>query len=298
MHPKDGPRRGAWLVRTLVLLLALVAIGYAGAVLWVVSQETTLVFQAGRPLGPHRPSMPYEQVELTRADGARQFAWVMPNGAPSDDLPWLLYLHGNASTIASRGNIAHYERLRALGLHVFAPEYRGFGGLDGVPSEPSLGTDALAAYEYLRSHYGVFPERIVIYGWSLGAAVAVDLASRVPQAAVILEGAPASLVTIGQQRYPWLPIRLLMRNPFDAVRKVGRIASPMLFIHSPEDVVIPIAEGRRLYEAAGSAKKFVEVRGGHIDASTVDEAVFYRAVGEFLEELNVLPVAAARQGPG
>ena len=91
-------------------------------------------------------------------------------------------------------NILHYERLRALGLNVMAPEYRGYGGVEGSPSEAGLADDAGRAYEYLREHEHVDPRRIVIYGWSLGSAVAVTLASRVDEAAVILEGAPASVV--------------------------------------------------------------------------------------------------------
>ena len=98
------------------------------------------------------------------------------------------------------------------------------------------------------------PRRIVVYGWSLGSAVAVDLVSRVDEAAVILEGAPASLVAIGARRYPYFPIRLLIRNPFESILKIGRIGSPVLFLHSPEDAVIPFEEGRKLFDAAPFAE--------------------------------------------
>ena len=90
----------------------------------------------------------------------------------SDDGPWALYLHGNAATIASNINISHYRQLRRVGLNVLAPEYRGFGGLDGPPTEAALGADARAAYDYLRGTRGIAASRIVIYGWSLGSAVA------------------------------------------------------------------------------------------------------------------------------
>jgi uncharacterized protein len=122
----------------------------------------------------------------------------------------------------------------------------------------------------------------VIFGWSLGAAVAVDLASQVDARVVILEGAPASIVDIGQQRYPYFPIRLIIRNPFQAIEKVARIRAPLLFLHSPEDVIVPFTEGRRLFEAAPSPKTFVEVRGGHINSSEVDHDVFYSAVKKAL----------------
>jgi uncharacterized protein len=278
-----------WLTlrRAIFVLVGVCVLSYLGAILYLVTQETRLVFQAGRPLAESRPSFPYEQIDLPRPDRARQFAWVMKQSDP-DSSPWLLFLHGNASTIASRMNILHYTELRAFGLNVIAPEYRGYAGLDGVPSESSLIADATAAYEFMRSRAHVPANRIVIYGWSLGSAAAVTLASKVPEAAVILEGAPASVVAIGQQRYPLLPVRLIMRNPFESIRRIGMIKAPLLFLHSPEDTVIPILEGRRLYDAAPEPKTFVEVRGGHIYASEVDRRTFFDAIRSFLATNHLL----------
>jgi uncharacterized protein len=248
----------------------------------MMSQETRLVFAAGRPLAADRPSPPFEQVDLVRPEGARVFGWVLPHPDAAADAPWLLYLHGNRATVASRANIVRYEQFRALGLNVFAPEYRGFGGLDGTPTEAGVTADARAAYDYLREILGIPPGRIIIFGWSLGSAVAVNLASEVEAAAVILEGAPSSLVAIGQRDYPWLPVRLVMRNPFESILKVRRVAAPILFLHSPEDGVIPIEEGRRLFATAREPKQFVEIRGGHVDPAEVDPHTYFGAVGLFL----------------
>ena len=119
------------------------------------------------------------------------------------------------------------------------------------------------------------PHSIIIYGWSLGAAVAVDLASRVPPAAMILEGAPASLVDLAGRRYPFFPLRLFMRSSFDSIWKIGAIPAPILFVHSTDDEVIPVSEGRRLHEAGRGAKMFVELRGG---------TWRHRSVGRVLEQ--------------
>jgi hypothetical protein len=213
----------------------------------------------------------------------------MQTSPTGDDAPWILFLHGNAATIAARVNIAHYAELRKLGLNVMAPEYQGFGGLDGLPTESALAADARAAYDYLHTVRGIPPSRLVLYGWSLGSAVAVTLASNVEAAALIVEGAPASLVDIGRQQYPFFPVRLLMRNPFDSIRRIDRVRAPMLFLHSPEDAVIPIAEGRKLYDAARGDKTFVEVRGGHVNATTVDTVRFYGAIRAFLAAHRLLP---------
>lgn len=283
--------------RVLVAVALVAAVAYAAALVWLISQETRLVFRAPSRLGDARPAFDYSQVTLPREDRLEQFAWIMRPDPPAAPTTWLLYLHGNAATVATRTNIARYRELRAMGMNILAPEYRGFAGLDGTPTESSLDKDARAGYEYLRRDLKVAPERIVIFGWSLGAAVAVNLASQVDSSAVILEGAPASLVAVGQQRYPIFPIRLVMRNPFESVLKVGRVKSPMLFLHSPEDVVIPIAEGRRLFDAVKADKTFVEVRGGHVYAAEKDGDAYWSAVRSFLEKRGLIEVTRPRALP-
>lgn len=273
--------------RLLAGLALLPIVAYAGAMVWLVTQETALIFQAGRPLGDLRPQTPYEQVFLD-AESGRQPAWVMRARANPEARPWVIYLHGNDANIATRMNIVHYDQLAKLGVNVLAPEYRGFAGLAGVPTEQGLARDARSAYDYARRHLGAAPQRIVIYGWSLGSAVAVNLASQVDEAAVILEGAPASIVAIGEQRYPFFPIRYLIRNPFESIARIGQVKSPLLFLHSPEDAVIPIAEGRRLFDAAPQPKQFVEVAGGHVYASERDPR-FFPAVRSFLHAHGLLP---------
>ena len=173
-------------------------------------------------------------------------------------------------------------------MNVLAPEYRGFGGVGGVPTEAGLAEDATRAYAYLRNVRRVDARRIVIYGWSLGSAVAVTLASRVEEAAVILEGAPASIVEIGQRRYPYFPVRLLIRNPFESILRIGKIGAPVLFLHSPEDEVVPIMEARRLFDAAPQPKQFVEVSGTHKFASEKDPR-FFPAIRTFLQGLQLIP---------
>lgn len=281
-------RRHPWRRRLLRLAVTL-ALLYAVVIGYLVANETRLIFQHGRPLGPARPAPPATLVEYVGPDGTAQPAWRVTDGeAPPGDV-WVLFLHGNAATIGSRTNVAHYDRLRGLGLNVLAPEYRGFAGTPGTPSEASVGADARAAWDYLRGHEQIPASRIVIYGWSLGSAVAVTLAAGVDEGAVILEGAPASIAAIGALQYPYIPVRLVIRNPFDSIDRIGRIGAPVLFLHSPDDAVIPIGEGRRLFEAARPPRTFVEVRGGHVEASETDPAAFYGAIRDFLEVNGLLP---------
>jgi fermentation-respiration switch protein FrsA (DUF1100 family) len=267
------------LPRVLAATIVLAVLAYGGAMLWLVANETRLIFQAQATIGDRRPAAPFE---------IAGHSWLMRTAEAPGSRPWVIFLHGNASTIGSRMNILHYEQLRALGLNVMAPEYRGYGGVEGAPTEAGLAEDATRAYQYLCEHERVNPRRIVIYGWSLGSAVAVTLASRVDEGAIILEGAPASIVDIGQQRYPYFPIRLLIKNPFESIARIGDVGSPLLFLHSPEDAVIPIAEGRRLFDAAPQPKQFVEVSGGHVYASEKDPR-FFPAIRTFLRAQRLLP---------
>ena len=273
--------------RIAAALLAGALLAYAGIMVYLVSHETAIVFQADLPMGPLRPAAPFDIVEVPRPDGTTQIIWVMPNATDVAARPWAIFLHGNGAPISSRLNILHYERLRQLGLNVIAPEYRGYAGTSGVPTEGGVEADGRAAYDYLRSRLNVPSDRIVAFGWSLGSAVAVDVASHVPLAALILEGAPSSLVDIGQIRYPYMPIRLLMRNPFDSIRKIGAVRAPKLFLHSPEDTIVPIDEGRKLFEAATQPKEFIEVNGGHVYAAEKDPS-FFPAVAAFLKAQGLL----------
>src|SRR5215831_7438034 len=152
--------------RVLVGLLILSLVSYGGAIVWLIVNETRLVFEAGRAVGRFTPSPPLEEISVTGATGPRQRIWVMRASASAEasadksasaeasaDKPWVFFLHGNAATIASRMNVVHYEHLRALGLNVVAPEYRGFGGLDGVPTEAGIEDDARAAYDAVRERF-------------------------------------------------------------------------------------------------------------------------------------------------
>ena len=276
--------------RVVAGLFVTVVLAYLGAIAWLMANETRLIFKAVTTLGDRRPAMPYEEVVLPlRGDGPPSGrVWLMPGAGAAPDATWVIFLHGNDSNIGSRLNLLHCEQLRALGVNVMAPEYRGFGGLGGIPTEQGLVDDARRWYDYLRAQKHVAPARIVIYGWSLGSAVAVTLASQVEEAAVVLEGAPASVVAIGQQQYPFFPIRLIIRNPFESIQRVRDIHAPVLFLHSPEDALIPIAEGRKLYEAASPPKQFVEISGGHVYASERDPN-FFPAIRTFLRAQRLLP---------
>jgi uncharacterized protein len=269
-----------------IAVLALVF--YVGLLVLLRLNESRLIYApgSGRILTPPpgELGLPVRRVEIPTDDGLTLVAWVIPGERSTD--PWLLICHGNGGNISDAGRPFHYAGLREVGLNLFAFDYRGYGESEGKPSEPGLYRDADAAYRYLRDSLRVAPDRIVIFGHSLGSAVAVDLAARVPAASLILDGALTSVTDRGQELYPFMPVRWIAGSRYASIEKIGNLRLPKLFLHAERDEVIPIAHGRRLYEAAPPPKRFVALAGGHGDAFDVDSATYYGAIRTFLAELS------------
>lgn len=269
-------------------LLAVAALGYLVILLVLRLSESRMLYVPGgsRTLldPPTELDLDVRRVTVTASDGVRLVSWAMPVSEGSGY--WLLICHGNAGNLSEAGRPYHYAGLRALGLSLFAFDYRGYGESEGAPSEDGLYRDADAAYRYLRDTLEVPAERIVLFGHSLGSAVAVQLAGRVPAAGLILDGALTSVVDRAQELFPYAPVRWIAASRYSSIERVGELALPKLFLHARGDEVIPLAHGRRLYEAAAPPKRFVELRGTHGDAFEVDSAAYYGAIGRFVAELG------------
>jgi pimeloyl-ACP methyl ester carboxylesterase len=225
-----------------------------------------------------------QRVEIPTEDGVRLVAWVIP-AASGAESRWLLICHGNAGNLSEFDRPLHYAGLARLGLSLLAFDYRGYGESEGIPSEQGLYRDAQAAYRFLREQLGVPPNQILIFGHSLGSAVAVDLASRVPSAGLILEGAMTSVLQRGQELYPFIPVRWLAASRYPSIEKIRQVTAPKLFLHATGDEVIPFSHGRRLFEAAPPPKTFVQLRGGHGDAFDVDSSAYFGSIQRFLADL-------------
>jgi fermentation-respiration switch protein FrsA (DUF1100 family) len=275
-----------------ITLLAALAAAYLALLVALRVSESRLSYVPGaRALAPPPPDLGLspERVEIPSTDGVTLVAWIIR--APSSDSAgrWLLVCHGNAGNLSDASRPEHYAGLRALGLNLLAFDYRGYGESGGQPTERGLYEDAEAAYRYLWETVGVPPERIVLFGHSLGSAVAVELATRVPAAGLVLDGALASVVERAQEVYPYIPVRWIARSRFASIEKIGRVRIPKLFLHARADEVIPFAHGRRLYEAAAQPKSFVALAGGHGDAFEVDSAGYFGAIARFLQVLPAAP---------
>ncbi len=215
------------------------------------------------PTPPIAGASTVEEVWLDAGDGVRVHGlYARGTGTIGD----LLFFHGNAGNLYDR--LDNVALLLQLGLNVLIMDYRGYGKSEGSPSESALYADGLLAYRHLTETRGVDPARLVIFGRSLGATVAVELATREPAAAVILESAFTSAEELGRVHYGFLPGMLFraLTHQFDSLSKVQRLTAPVLYIHGTVDNIVPISMGRRLYDASPQPKEWYEIDGaGHND---------------------------------
>jgi len=249
-------------------LLALVVLGYGAIITFLKVNEDAMVF-SGTALGQgpgavpdDSVTVPWDSLRFMAADGVGVF--LVESRLPDrPDAPWVIFFHGNGMLVGSPGSVDRYRLLREAGFQVLAVEFRGYGmSAEGPPSEAGVYADGRAGWEYLTNELGVAPGRIILYGWSLGGGVATHLASEVPAAALITEGAFTDLPAVGQRMYPWLPVSLIMKNRFDNLGRAGSLALPWLIFHSDNDAVIPYVHGQALAEAAGDGR-LVTLHTGH-----------------------------------
>jgi fermentation-respiration switch protein FrsA (DUF1100 family) len=258
-----------WLIGVLVVFGGFVAFMY-------FAQRSLMYFPDTRRTPPADAGLPgAQEVVLDTADGEKVIVWHLP---PRGNKPVMLYFHGNGGSLAYR-----VDRFRALtgdGTGLVALSYRGYGGSTGSPTEPGLLADGYATYDFAVARYPA--ERIVLFGESLGTGVAIALAAERKVDRIILQAPFTSAVDIGAAAYPFLPVRLLMKDQFRSDERIGKVKVPILILHGALDWVVPLAYGERLYKMANEPKRLVRFpRGDHND---LDSQGAQAAVREFLSE--------------
>ena len=244
-------------------------------------EERLIFFPVRYPDGDwDAPGIGREDVYFRTADGVRLHGWFCE--VPDADFV-VLFSHGNAGNLTHRdGSIRFWQR--QVHASVFIYDYRGYGRSEGSPNERGVYADARAAYAWLRDEKRIAPERIVLFGESIGAAVSVQLGVEVPHRALVLESAFTSAVAMGVRQYPWLPVRWMMRNRFDSLAKIGRHRGPVFVAHGTQDSIVPFEMGRTVYEHANEPKRLYAVEGAdHNDLPWVGGESYYRAIRGFLE---------------
>ena len=221
----------------------------------------------------------YQDLTLRTKDGVDISAWYVP---AKNARGFVLFCHGNAGNISHR--LDSIRIFHGLGLGVLIFDYRGYGRSKGAPDEEGTYRDAEAAWDYLVNSLHVNPEKVIFFGRSLGSAVAAETALQKQEGVLIMESGFTSVPDLGSNFYPYLPVRLLSKYRYASIEKVGKIKMPKLFIHSPEDEIVPYEQGRRLFERAGEPKEFLQLAGGHNEGFLLSGRTYIEGLDGFLSQ--------------
>ncbi|MCR4338114.1 MAG: alpha/beta hydrolase [Candidatus Omnitrophica bacterium] len=256
--------------------------------LYVRFLETTTAFIPSRDFfaTPKSHGLDYQDVAIKTEDGVSLHGWWVPSIRIPPSKTTVLFLHGNAGNIGDRTE--KIMALNHLGVHVLIIDYRGYGASQGTPSETGLYRDAKAAFDWLRQRPENGDHKIIVYGESLGGAVAIDLATHRSVDGLILDSTFPCAEDVAKIVAPFVPSFLLSMK-FDSLQKIENVKVPKLFMHSPADEVIPFALGWKLYEKAPMPKEFVELGGGHNDWYIASGEDIWDAIEKFLKEYEWIP---------
>lgn len=274
-----GPPRQAWRI---------IAAGViCGAAMWVASvlalwvAEPDLVFMthlSRRHTAPLDPAIFHSQTFVS--SGLRLNSVVLTHDSTNDTY-WILFCPPAGASTRVKRIQDHLKQLWTLGYNVMAFDYRGFGESPGVPSEEGLYADAAAAYAHLVAQRRVPPSRVILAGRSLGSAVAVDLATRVDAAGLLLFAPIDSVPQAGARVYPFAPVRWLATHQFDAAAKASAISVPVVAVFGVRDQYMPLTDARGLFDRFRGPKVMIHTAGGHHHSGFVHIAELYRALARF-----------------
>jgi fermentation-respiration switch protein FrsA (DUF1100 family) len=229
---------------------------------------------------PQNYGLQVEEVWLVAEDGVKLNAYFLAHASSPKALLWF---HGNAENIGL--GLEQMKILASLDVNILELDYRGYGKSEGSPDEAGVYRDASAAYDYLVETRHFQPKNIIIYGHSLGGAVAVDLASRRECGGLIAQSSFSSVREMARQVFPIPWVEYVPKSRFDSLQKIQRVRAPILIVHGTRDEVIPFSMGETLYRAAPQPKSFFAVEGaGHNDVFAVGGEQYVRRLRGFIDD--------------
>ena len=269
-------------MRMLFSLTIMAAIAYGVLALVIFIAQPGLIYypETGRHIiaAPDYVGLAYEPIEISTADGETLHGWFVPAPAAKGTM---LFFHGNAGNISHR--MEYLLMFHRLGYNTFIFDYRGYGQSSGSPSESGTYLDAQSAWRYLTEAKGIPPARIVLFGESLGGAVAAWLATNEKPGVLVLASVFTSVPDMAAKIYPFLPVRLLSRFDYNTIEYLQSVTCPVFVAHSPQDDIVPFAHGRALYQAAPEPKQFLELQGGHNSGFIFMQEDWMKALGKFID---------------
>jgi len=271
---------------------------YIGLCLLVFFIQPRYVYYPGRTIDdtPERIGLSFENVSLRTQDGETITGWYVPANSTNKTGParTALICHGNGGDIGDR--VDTVKTFHNMGLSVLMFDYRGYGTSTGKPGEQGTYFDALAAWNYLKAEKKTDPKDIIVFGQSLGGAVATWLSEQANPGMLILESTLTSAPDMAAKIFPFLPVRLFCRFKYDSLQRLGKIHCPVLIAHSRDDDTVPFEQGRRLFAAANEPKQFVEMTGTHNECGIDFDGNFRRTAVEFIKKHSGSEPAEAQTG--
>lgn len=264
-------------------LLTIAAIAYVAlaAYLYLFQEDYVFFPSQGVHATPAAVGLDYDDVRVETDDGVVIHGWFLPAAGARFTM---LFLHGNAGNISHR--LDSLRLFHRLGLNILIIDYRGYGRSEGRPSERGTYLDAEAAWRYLVRTRGIPPERVLVFGRSLGGGVATWLALEHPVGGLVIESTPTSVPDMGTEVYPFLPVRLLARLHYNTLRRIRDVNVPVLVVHSRDDEIIPARHGRRIFAAAREPKTFLAIRGDHNGGFLMSGEEYVEGLRAFIEGLG------------
>lgn len=256
----------------IITLISILAVGCLNSLIYHPDTSIIKTFD---------PQIPIEDVYITVNSTVTIHGWHI-HSDPA--LFTLLYFHGNGGNISNR--IEKIQLIHSIPLSIFIIDYRGYGKSTGTPSEQGLYTDALSAFKYLTTVKNIPSQKIILYGESLGGAVAAYCAAQTKIAALILDSAFTNTSSMVKHHSVWI-LSLLFTENFSTIDSIASLDLPILILHSKEDEVAPFYMGRELYNKCPSTKKyFVELKGSHNTNFITDASTFKKSIQEFVQSLS------------
>ena len=264
-----------------IWIVIIIVVAYVVFTSFLFVSQAHYVYYPERVLSssPSSIGLDFESISFETRDGVKLSGWFIPR---ENARGVILFCHGNAGNISHR--LESIQIFHRLGLDILIFDYRGYGQSEGKPSEQGTYQDAEAAWRYLIEERQVDPNEIIVFGRSLGGAVASWLAQSHTPRALILESAFTSLRDIAARLYPYLPVRLLLRFEYNTAEYLGRVNCPVLIVHSREDEIMPFSHGRRLFEVANEPKRFLELTGTHNEGFLTSGKRYEEGLNAFISE--------------
>lgn len=270
----------AEMIRFLLQFSVFLALAYVVVTIFMYFYQDKMVFVPTRNsvMTPDEFGIKFEEVSLRVSEQDSIHGWYFPVDSSA---PTILFCYGNAGNKSRRMISIQFFIEQGLNLVIF--DYRGYGQSDGKPGETNCYDDVERVYRWLVDEKKISPKKIIIFGRSLGGAIAIELATRVECAGLIVESSFTSIPDMSRLMFPYMFTDQLTKNKFDSIKKIKSVECPLLVTHSVEDDLIPFSMGRKLFEQGAEPKMFFELTGRHNDRDFLRDSAYIQTIKEFVQ---------------